>query len=172
MELLLVFVITFVFFMAVWIIALLIGRSISKKKLSSFRKYLQDQLPEINPDDQEVLIAKQVSKQVRPDIALVINQENEEIIILQEIKGQGIRHQRYDFGDLTEVKTTDQILSRGLFPKTYSYEETLHVSFNDGKRYALIIENISNKQGKDQGADVVRNIIAPWHRKLNAILEE
>jgi hypothetical protein len=172
MEILLVFVITFVFFMAVWIIALFIGRSISKKKLSSFRKYMQEKLPEINPDNQEVLIAKQVSKQVRPDIAMVINNDESEIIILHDIKGKEISHHRYDNCELAEVKTSDTILSRGLFPKTYSYEETLHVSFKDGKCYQFVIENISNKQGDDQGADVVRNIIAPWHRKLNAILEE
>ncbi|MDY6866775.1 MAG: hypothetical protein SVT56_02555, partial [Chloroflexota bacterium] len=106
MELILVFVITFVFFMAIWIIALLIGRAISKKKLSSFRKYMQDQLPEIDPDNQDVLIAKQVSKHVRPDIALVISEEDQEILILQDIKDQGISHQKYDFSDLVEVTTT------------------------------------------------------------------
>jgi sugar-specific transcriptional regulator TrmB len=171
MEILLVFVITFVFFMAVWIIALLIGRSISKKKLSNFREYLQEKLPEIDPDNQEVLIARQVSRQIRPDIAIVINNADTEIIILQDIKKEGIHHYRYDYNELAEIKTSDQILSRGLFPKTYSYEETLHVSFKDGKHYQFVIENISNKKGNDQGADVVRNIIAPWHRKLNAILE-
>jgi hypothetical protein len=158
--------------MAIWIIALLIGRAISKKKLSSFRKYMQDQLPEIDPDNQDVLIAKQVSKHVRPDIALVISEEDQEILILQDIKDQGISHQKYDFSDLVEVTTTHQILSRGIFPKTYSYEETLYISFKDGKRYQLVIENISNRQGNDQGADVVRNIIALWYRKLNAVLED
>lgn len=172
MEILLVFVITFVFFMAIWIIALLIGRSISKKKLSNFRKYLQEKLPDIDPDNKEVLIAKQKSKQVRPDIALLIHETENEIIILQEKKGEGISHHRYNDDQLEEISTSDQILSRGLLPKTYSYEETLHLSFKDGESYHFVIENISNKSGSDQGADVVRNIFAPWRRKLRAILEK
>jgi len=172
MDILLVFVITFVFFMAIWIIALLIGRSISKKKLSNFRKYMQEKLPDIDPDNKEVLIAKQKSKQVRPDIAMVINEGENEIIILQDTQGEGIKHHRYDYDRLEEINTSDQILSRGLFPKTYSYEETLHLSFKDGNSYHFVIENISNKNGNDQGADVVRNIFTPWRRKLSAILEE
>jgi uncharacterized membrane protein YdfJ with MMPL/SSD domain len=158
--------------MAVWIIALLIGRSINKKKLSNFRKYLQEKLPGNNQVNQELLIAKQKSRQVQPDIALVINEMENDIVILQDIKGEGISHRSYDYDQLKEIKSTNQILSRGLLPKTYSYEETLHLSFKDGRTYQFIIENISNKQGNDQGADVVRNIFAPWKRKLNALLED
>ncbi len=133
---------------------------------------MQDQLPDINPENEEVLIAKQISKQVRPDIALVINEGEEKIIVLEDIKSKGINHHSYDYDQLEEIKTSDQILSRGLFPKTYSYEETLHLTFKDGKAYKYIIENISNKKGNDQGADVVRNIFAPWRRRLSSILED
>lgn len=172
MEFLLTFIILFVFFMALWIVALLIGRAISKKKLSSFRKYLQEKLPDIDPENQEILIAKQKSKQIQPDIALVIYEAANDIIILQDVKGVGMSHYCYDYDQLEEVKTTNQVLSRGLFPKNFSYEETLHISFKDGNNYQFVIENISNKNGNDQGADVVRNIFAPWRRKLGAILEE
>jgi len=36
--------------------------------------------------------------------------------------------------------------------------------------YQFILENISNKHGTDQGADVVRNVFAPFESKLKALL--
>jgi len=172
MDSILIFVFTFIFFMIIWIVGLLIGRSISKKKLSNFRKYLGDNLPEIDPSKEEILIAKQKSKQVQPDIALLMREDMEDIILLLDVKGTGITHKRYQNEDLKAFKSTDQIISRGLFPKTHSYEETLQLDFADGNSYKLILENVSNKQGSDQGANVVRNMFAPWKRKLNNIVRE
>jgi len=172
MEYLLIFVVTFVGFMVIYIVAMVIGRAISKKKLGNFRKYIQEKLPNIDSEKSEVLIAKQKSKQVRPDIAMLIDEADGSIIVLQDNQKEGITHHSYKYADLTAVDTTDQILSRGLMPKTYSYEETLHITFNDGQSYQMTLENISNKNGNDQGADVIRNLFAPWRRKLNAVLEE
>jgi hypothetical protein len=172
MDSILVFVITFVLFMAVWIVALLIGRAINKKKLGNFRKYIEEKLPDIDPEKEQILIAKQKSKQASPDIALLMPNNSREIIILVDEKGSGIVHKVYCYEDLKAVRSLDQILTRGLFPKTYSYEETLQMEFNDGKSYQMILENISNKQGNDKGADVIRNMFAPWRRKLNEILEK
>ena len=172
MDSILVFVITFVLFMAVWIVALLIGRAINQKKLGNFRKYIKERLPEIDPEKEQILIAKQKSKQVSPDIALLMPDALQEIIILVDEKGAGIIQKTYGYDDLTAFRSLDQILSRGFFPKTYSYEETLQMDFNDEKSYQMVLENISNKQGNDQGADVIRNIFAPWRRKLTEILEK
>ncbi len=172
MEYLLIFIVTFVGFMVIYIVAMVVGRAIAKKKLGNFRKYIQEKMPNIDSEKTEILIAKQKSKQVRPDIALLIDETYGAIIVLQDKQKEGITHHSYGLGDLTAVDTTDQILSRGLMPKTYSYEETLRISFNDGQTYQMTLENISNKNGNDQGADVVRNLFAPWRRKLNAVLEE
>lgn len=169
MDSILVFVITFVIFIAVWIVALLIGRVIQKKKMSNFRKFISENLPEINPEKEQILIAKQKSKQVRPDIALMMPEQTEQILILVDEKG--IHLKRYSYDQLKAVRSLDQVLSRGLFPKTFSYEEMLQMDFNDGKSYQLVLENVSNKQGSDQGADIVRGMIAPWRRKLKEILE-
>jgi ABC-type lipoprotein release transport system permease subunit len=170
MNSILVFVITFVVFMAVWIIALLIGRAINKKKLGNFRKYIEEHLPEIDPEKEQILIAKQKSKQVSPNIALLMPKNNDQILILVDEKGSGITLKRFSYSDLKAVRSLDQVLSRGFFPKTYSYEEALQMDFNDGSSYQMVLENISNKQGNDQGADIVRGMFAPWRRKLNEIL--
>ncbi len=172
MDSILVFVITFVVFMAVWIVAMLIGRAINKKKLGNFRKYIQENLPDIDPEKEQILIAKQKSKQISPTIALLMPENSREIILLVDEKGTGITQKLYGYKDLTTVRSLDQVLSRGFFPKTFSYEETLQMDFNDGKSYQMVLENISNKQGNDQGADVIRNMFAPWRRKLNEILEQ
>lgn len=172
MDSILVFVFTFVLFMAVWIVAMLIGRSINKKKLGNFRKYIEEKLPNIDPEKDQILIAKQKSKQISPDIALLMPENTREIILLVDEKGSGISHKIFSYDDLIAVRSLDQVLSRGLFPKTFSYEETLQMDFNDGKTYQLVLENISNKRGNDQGADVIRNMFAPWRRKLTKILEK
>lgn len=170
MDTILVFVVIFVIFMLIWIVGLWIARSISRKKLSNFRNYIQENLSEVDLEKDKILIAKQTSKQLRPDIALLINDAQEEIIILQDIKGVGMTHHQYHNGDLRDVTTSTQIISRGLFPKTHSYEEALHLEFVGDETYHLILENISNKRGDDQGAEVVKNMFAPWRRKLNQIL--
>ena len=59
MEPLIVFFVTFVLFMAVWFIALLIGRAIQKKKLAKFKLYLQENVPGYDMETDRVLIAKQ-----------------------------------------------------------------------------------------------------------------
>ena len=172
MDTILVFVVIFVIFMLIWIVGLWIARTISKKKLNKFRNYIQENLPGVDLEKDKALIAKQTSKQLRPDIALLINQEQEEIIILQDIKGSGISHHRYRFDDLRDVDPSHQIISRGLFPKTHSYEETLHLEFVNDDTYDLILENISNKKGDDPGAEVVKNMFTPWRRKLTHIVKD
>jgi hypothetical protein len=170
MEYLIIFVVTFVGFMAIYFIALMIGRSIGKKKLGNFKNYIQEKFPNIDLETTEILLAKQISKQTRPDIALLIDESAQSIIVLQDIQKEGITHHRYSYNELSAVESSDQIISRGMMPKTYSYEESLHLGFTDGQTYHLILENISNKYGNDQGADFVRNLFSPWRRKLNEIL--
>lgn len=170
MDMLLVFIVTFIFFMLIWIVAMFIGRAINKKRLSQFRTYIKNHLPYVDPANENILIAKQKSKQVKSDIALLINETSREILVLLDEKGEGITHKSYPFDELKIARSEDQVISRGFLPKTYSFEERLKLEFRDGASYQLILENISNKQGNDQGADVVRNIFAPWKRRLNEIL--
>lgn len=172
MDTLLYFVILFVLFMAAWFVSMLISRAISKKKLRGFKEYIQENLTDINTEEVEQLFAKQNSKQVRPDIMLITDDEKQKVILIQDSKESGINHISYDFNNLVEVTSTNQIISRGFLPKTHSYEETLHLIFSDDKSYQLILENISNKTGSDQGADLVREIFSPWRRKLDQIIKE
>ena len=172
MDTILYFVFIFVLFMAVWIVSMLISRSISKKKLKRFIDYIHENLPDIDHENDEHLFAKQKSKQVRPDIMLLIKEERQNILLILDSKTVGISHKSYAFEDLVDVNSTNQIIGRGLLPKTYSYEETLQLTFKDGETFQMILENISNKQGTDQGANIVREIFAPWQRKLNQIIKE
>lgn len=162
------FLVYFLFFMAIALIAFFISRAINKKKLGGFKKYVAEKLPNIKPE-QEMLLAKQKSKQIKSDIALLIDEDTQEIILLRDVKGTGITHHAYGYANLKAVTSTNQIISRGIAPKTYSYEETLHLAFNDGSGYDLILENISNKHGSDSGATFVRNFFAPWREKLTKI---
>lgn len=171
MEPLLLFFILFVSFMVVWIVALLISRSISKKRLRKFKIYLQENFPHINLQKQEILIARQKSKQFLPDILLLIDETQKEIILITENKDEGITDHRYAFSDLAAVNSSHQIIRRGFFPKTYSYEETLSLNFKDGGRFTLILENLSNKKGDDQGAKVIKEMFAVWQKKLNEIVK-
>jgi len=172
MESLTVFFVTFVLFMAVWIIALLIGRAIQKKKLAKFKVFLKENLPDFDIESDRVLIAKQKSKQVKPDITLYLDEKKQEIIVFTDEKQTGITLHRYDFNNLVSVDSSNQIISRGLFPKTYSYEETITLEFTDGQHFHLSLENVTNKSGSDQGADVVRNLLAPWRERMTEIAQE
>jgi hypothetical protein len=172
MDTLLYFVILFVLFMAVWFVSLMISRAISKKRLRGFREYIQQNLSDFDTEKVEQLFAKQNSKQVRPDIMLLMDDDKQKIILIQDSKITGITHTDYDFIELVEVSSSNQIISRGFLPKTHSYEETLHLSFSDGASFQLILENISNKTGSDKGADLVRDIFSPWHHKLDQIIKD
>jgi len=172
MDPFLYFVILFALFIVVWFVSMLISRSISKKKLKGFNDYIQEHLTKIDPASVEHLFAKQHSKQVRPDIMLIIDDENQEITIIQDFKTSGISHTSYTFNDLDKVSSSNQVISRGFLPKTYSYEETLQLTFVEGEPYHLILENVSNKHGSDKGADLVREVFAPWRRKLDQIIQD
>jgi len=172
MEPLIVFFVTFILFMAVWFIALLIGRSIQKKKLAKFKIFLQENFPDFDIENDKVLIAKQKTKQVRPDISLYVDEKNQEIVLLTDEKQTGITLHRFNFDRLTSIDSSHQVISRGLFPKNYSYEETLTLGFENGQHFHLVLENLSNKHGSDQGADVVRNLLAPWRERFNAIIQD
>ncbi|MEA3328013.1 MAG: hypothetical protein U9R53_12035 [Chloroflexota bacterium] len=140
--------------------------------MKGFKNYIHESIPDIDHENIEHLFAKQKSKQVRPDIMLLINEERQNIFLILDNKTSGITHESYAYKELADVNSTNQIIGRGFLPKTYSYEETLQLSFSDGESYQLILENISNKQGTDQGADVVREIFTPWRRKLDQVIKE
>jgi len=135
MDTLLILVFTFIFFMVIWAVGIFIGRSIQKKRLNAFKEYIQNELPHINLEKDKILIAKQKSKQVRPDILLILKKDQSEIILLTDQKDAGITHNRYNFKELSSVESKHQIISRGMLPKTYSYEERIILSFNDGTLY-------------------------------------
>ena len=103
------------------------------------------------------------------DIALIINETKKELILFFTDKGKEINHKILPFRDLTAVESSDKVIGRGVFPKTYSYEKTIMLKFNNGSTYNFILEGISDKYGEGRGSELVRNIFAPWEEKLKEI---
>ena len=159
-------VVTFVLIMA----AFLISRFFAGRKVSKFQDYVKLHFPEL-PDDTQMLSAKQTSKGVKINIALLMDDANKELILLLADKGNDFEHIRYHFSELTDIEVTDQVISRGLAPKTYSYEMTMVLKFDDGHAYSFVAEMISNKYGDDKGSDIVKGHFAPWREKLGEILK-
>ena len=165
------FLFYFILFLVVGGIAFAIRTVRNKQKEKGFRGYLSQNFPALGPDE-PMLMAKSESKKVKPDICLVVDKANQEIIVLSNLSGKVVTHKAYKPTDLTSVDRTDQMISRGFAPKTWSYEECLNLGFNDGSHYRFYLENISNRNGTDAGADAVRDIFRPWFEKLNAYLQK
>lgn len=134
-------------------VAFFISRMLSKKKEGVFKDYVKQKFPDL-PEDTEMFTAKQKSKKVSLDIALLFNDSKKEIILLVANKGEELNHKVFPFKNLTGVESSDQILSRGALPKTYSFEKTMVLKFKDGSSYNFIAEMVSNKQGNDKGSDL------------------
>jgi len=87
-----VFIIVFVLIMVVFAIAYVVGVSRAKKKVGVFSQYIKQHFPEIG--DQQFLSTSQASKVSNLSIALLIDEAQRRIIILQDVKGTGITHPR------------------------------------------------------------------------------
>ena len=161
-----VFVAVFALLMSVWYVSFLRN----KKKTSVFRNYLKQHFPDF-PEEIPIFTAKQASKGITINIVLVINEAKKELILLFANKGEEMNHKIFPFQNLAAVESSDKILSRGIYPKTYSYEKTMVLKFNDGSTYNFILENISNKYGDDKGSVLVDGLFAPWEKKLKEIVE-
>jgi hypothetical protein len=165
------FLFYFVLFMVVAGIAFVIRSVRNKQKEKGFRGYLTQQFPDLGIDV-PMLMAKSESKKVKPDICLVIDEDKRQVIIMRNLSGKEITHMLYSASDLIALKRTNQMISRGFAPKTWSYEECLDLGFGDGNHYQLYIENISNRDGTDAGANAVRDYFQPWYEKLNTFLQK
>ncbi len=163
------FLFYFVLFMVVAGIAFVFRTIRNKQKEKGFRGYLAQQFPTLSPEI-PFLMAKSESKKVKPDIGLVITDDNQQVIVLRNVSGKEVTHKLYTATDLTSLSRTNQMISRGFAPKTWSYEECLDLGFNDGNHYRFYLENISNRHGTDAGADAVRQIYQPWYQKLSSFL--
>ena len=163
---LIVLVVVFVLIISVSFISFLR----SKKKVGVFKSYMKQHFPDF-PEEKPILTAKQTSKTMMLDIALIIDEVKKELILLFARKGEEMNHRIFPFHGLSAAESSDKIISRGIFPKTYSYERTLVLKFSDGSSYNFILENISNSYGNDKGSDLIKNIFAPWEEKLKKILE-
>jgi len=158
------FLLYFVLFMAIAILAVVIRSIRSRSKAKGFRSYLTEHFPSLNADI-PMLMAKSKSKQAKPDMALVINEG--QVIILRNPKGKQIDEFVYPAAELTSLKRGNQMIGRGFAPKTWSYEEHLELIFGDGLRHQFFLENISNKHGTDKGADLVRQMFDPSFEQLS-----
>ena len=168
MEFLLIFLVIIVLFIAAFVIALLVGRARAKKKIEVFNQYVSEYYPELVT--QKMLTAAQASKQSKLDIALIIDDEREEIVLLIDQPEAGMTSKVYKFKNFTMLEPTSRVIERGMFPnKIFSYEKSLNLHFDDGQVYHFFIEYISNRHGDDKGADIVNNVFAPWEERLSKI---
>ncbi len=160
------FVFYFLIFMLIALISWGISRLRSKSKEKGFRGYLAEHFPQFGPND-PMLMAKSKSKQAKPDMAMAIDDAQDQVIILRNPSGKQIEQFVYPASDMTFLNRGSQMIGRGFAPKTWSYEEHLEIIFKDAIRHYFYLENISNKSGTDSGADVVRQMINPWFMKLS-----
>jgi hypothetical protein len=163
-----VFIIIFVLLIILFVIAYLVGLSRAKKKVGVFTQFIKQHFPEVG--DQQFLSASQASKAPGLNIALLIDDAQRRIIILQDVKGTGITSKVYPFDNFVMVEPLNRIIERGAWPnKVYSYEKSLTLRFNDGAVFQMFLEYISNKGGTDKGPGIVNQAFAPWEEKLNKI---
>lgn len=168
MEGLLIFVFIFVLFMAVFIVAALVGRARAKKKIGIFTQYVSEHYPEL--EELKMLTAAQASKQSKLDIALIIDDQREELVLLIDQPDTGITSKVYKFDNFLMVEPLSRVIERGMFPnKIFSYEKSLNLRFDDGQIYHFFMEYISNRHGDDKGATIVNNVFAPWEEQLSKI---
>jgi len=170
MDLLYLFLVTIVIFIILWVIGLLIRRSFITKKVASFLTYINQNYPKLNRKKEDLLIAKQKSQQIQPDIILLLDESMNLIIIVREVRDKVFTHVQYNYDELKSAKSSHRILNRGFIAQSYSYEQTLEIEFINGDNYFFKLENLSNKLGDDHGADVVKILFDTFQQKLNKIL--
>ncbi len=163
-----IFIAIFVGIIALVVGAYLIGLAGGKARRKKYQGYILQQFPHLQ--GQDFLMAKQLSMKLKPSIALIIEPTRNDLILLFETGNKGVTHLVYPAASLGAVTRTAQVLTRGGSPATYSYEETLALTFSDNNTYRFIVENISNLYGNDKGADFIRNIMNPWEQRLRALL--
>lgn len=169
MEFILIFVGTFVLYMLVFFISFAFGKARMKRKIAAYKAHIAQYFPHLSSEE-PLLAAKQLSRKLNPTIALAIDNAKGEIVVLTEAAKNTVAHKAYPFDQLTSVNRTCQVLARGFLPKTFSYEETLALTFADGNTFRFVAENISNKYGNDAGADFIRNLFTPWEQKLRGMM--
>jgi hypothetical protein len=161
-----VFVAVFVLIMSVWFISLMIN----KKKANIFRNYIKKNFPDL-PQGYPILMAKQKSKTTLLNIAIAINETKKELLLFLADKEKGIIHKAFSFNDLKAVESSDKIIERGVFPKTYSYEKTMMIKFKNGNTYSFILEGLCDKYGEGKGSDIIRDLFATWEEDLKEIIK-
>lgn len=143
-------------------------RMVGNAKSRSMKLYMQQHFPEL-PTDVVVFPAKQTSRANKLNIALIINEEKEEILILLENRGTKLENVVYQYSDLVSAVPTDQIISRGAILKSYYYERNLELRFIDGQIFQFIANYPTNKNGDEKVSKIIKDDFAPWEKKLKAI---
>lgn len=162
------FVVLFVLIFAVYMIAYLITAGNVKKKKAAIQAYINQNYPHL--PNKDFLMAYQFSQKLNPTISLLVDDSKKDIILLLPAGSKSYSTKIYPQGSLINVFRTYRIISRGAINKTYIYEETMVLTFNDNVSYSFLMWGLSNSYGTTKGADAVRNIIAPWEAKMRALL--
>ncbi len=159
-------VVVFVLVLVFGLAAVFVSRILQGKKLGIYKEYLKVNFSDW-PD--ELLMANQKSKSAAFDIGLVNNESEKKLLLLFKIKNE-MTHKVFSYEDLREVNSSSEVISRGLpTQKTYSYQRTMTISFNDGSSYQFILETISDKRGV-KGKEIVLDTFKPWESILNQII--
>ena len=146
-----------------------VGRRRGRREVDAFRSYLAGQRPDL-PAPVEMLLASRQSMG-RPDTALVVAGPQRELLVLLDDGKAGIHHVTYPFDAFTGASSTDRMISRGLpTQRVYSFEQTLTVTFADGRSYPFTLEMVSNRAGSDGAPSKVAALFAPWQERLNEVL--
>lgn len=162
-----IFTITFVLMM----LGFLVSKRRGKKEAAAFQEHVAREFPDL-PAPAELLLASQQSRG-KPDTALVVADARREIVVLFDRGREGMTHLDFPFSALRRVDSANRIISRGMPPsRVFSYEQTMTVTFADGRSFPFTLEFPSNKHGSDKAPGLVAALFAPWEERLNAILRD
>ncbi len=140
----------------------------AKKKKGVFAKYILEQYPDLA--DVKFLSAFQTERANGLDIALLIDEINQRIVVMTDTPKTGVSSKCYDYKDLESVESKSQVINpRQMFNKVFLYEKAFKLHFANGDSYRMFIDAMTNRDGNDEGKEFVDNILDPWIAQLKAI---
>lgn len=155
-----------------WFVIFITSQKIRTNQRKRLLAFVQKKIPFVDIEALNFLLAKQKSKQLISSILLMIFEDQKEIHIVIDNKKKTPTHLCYSYDQLKAVRSSNRIIKRGIWPKISSYEETMHLDFLDGRSFHWVLDDVSSDSAGNKGALVVKEILIPWYKRLNKILEE
>ncbi len=143
----------------------------AKKKIGVFNQFIAQHYPELTTA--KFISASQVSQSPALTIALLIDEAQRRIIMLQIGKNGQVTDSVYPFDSLAAFEPQSRLIERGVWPsKMFSYEKSLNLHFDDGSEYHMFLEFITNKHATDKAPAVLDQAIKPWEEALTRIVNK